>query len=154
MKKTISIWCARDRDGHIYVYANKPTKDVKEGIWDCDNGFIVDSPQLQLEGVQWEDDEPTELAASIVLPDGEPEAEECEHDLTKYRPFSNLEECFREMSKNSPFGWIKDITGYLVINSVYDRGVYIPEELNLVDFVRLLHDFEFADGTPLGIKRC
>lgn len=152
MKKTISIWVARDRDGSLYVYGQKPIKNVKEGTWDCGNCFLVDSTQL--EGVQWEDDEPTELAASIVHPDGEPEAEECEQDLTKYRPFSNLEECFREMSKHSPFGWIKDITGYLVINSVYDRGVYIPEELNLVDFVRLLHDFEFADGTPLGIKKC
>lgn len=67
-------------------------------------------------------------------------------ELTKpsYRPFKDREECWNEMLKHQPFGWIKNTEDgdYYPIRNVYDN----------MNFKDLLLIYQFADGTPFGIK--
>lgn len=60
-----------------------------------------------------------------------------------YRPFKNQEECWNEMLKHKPFGWVKNKDAqYVNLLSVGDNK----------DFVHLFKLYNFADGTPFGIK--
>lgn len=62
----------------------------------------------------------------------------------KYRPFKDREECWQEMLKHQPFGWIKNTEDgdYYPIGNVYN-------EMDFKDWLRI---YQFADGTPFGIK--
>lgn len=73
----------------------------------------------------------------------------------KYRPFANAEECWQEMKKHEPFGWVKDKQDghYALITAVEDGAR--ATGLNGVigwNFTTLKKYFDFADGTPFGIK--
>ena len=63
---------------------------------------------------------------------------------SKYRPFKDAEECWQEMQKHQPFGWVK----YKKENKY---TVYCIIDGNC-DFQADFEDFNFADGTPFGIK--
>ncbi len=75
----------------------------------------------------------------------------------KYRPFTNADECWQEMQKHQPFGWIKDKQdgSYVLITNVNDDedsgGMSINSNGGW-DFVGLMDNYTFADGTPFGIK--
>ena len=75
----------------------------------------------------------------------------------KYRPFTNADECLQEMQKHQPFGWIKDKQdgSYVLITNVNDDedsgGMSINSNGGW-DFVGLMDNYTFADGTPFGIK--
>ena len=70
----------------------------------------------------------------------------------KYRPFKGIEECWEEMMKHEPFGWI------------CPKNIFIPEvpALNVTGVTTvegyhyrysvMLDKYNFADGTPFGIK--
>lgn len=62
-----------------------------------------------------------------------------------YRPFKNKDECWNEMQKHQPFGWFrhKHISCYEPIR------VDISEDTS---FKALFNIYNFADGTPFGIK--
>lgn len=73
----------------------------------------------------------------------------------KYRPFTNADECWQEMQKHQPFGWVKDKQDghYALITAVEDGAR--ATGLNGVigwNFTTLKKYFDFADGTPFGIK--
>lgn len=73
----------------------------------------------------------------------------------KYHPFLNAEECWQEMKKHEPFGWVKDKQDghYALITAVEDGAR--ATGLNGVigwNFTTLKKYFDFADGTPFGIK--
>ena len=73
----------------------------------------------------------------------------------KYHSFLNAEECWQEMKKHEPFGWVKDKQDghYALITAVEDGAR--ATGLNGVigwDFTTLKKYFDFADGTPFGIK--
>ena len=73
----------------------------------------------------------------------------------KYRPFKDVEECWQEMQKHQPFGWVKDKQDrhYTLITAVEDGAR--ATSLNGVigwNFTTLKKYFDFADGTPFGIK--
>ena len=73
----------------------------------------------------------------------------------KYRPFKDKEECWQEMKKHEPFGWVKDKQDghYALITAVEDGAR--ATGLNGVigwNFTTLKKYFDFADGTPFGIK--
>lgn len=73
----------------------------------------------------------------------------------KYHPFANAEECWQEMKKHEPFGWVKDKQDghYALITAVEDGAR--ATGLNGVigwNFTTLKKYFDFADGTPFGIK--
>ena len=75
----------------------------------------------------------------------------------KYRPFNDAEECWQEMLKHQPFGWIKDKQdgSYVLITNVNDDedsgGMSINSNGGW-NFVGLMDNYTFADGTPFGIK--
>ena len=73
----------------------------------------------------------------------------------KYRPFKDAEECMAEMLKHQPFGWITSQGAFFYIIYIEDKlfgygsacGAILHSEFNDV-----LKCFNFADGTPFGIK--
>lgn len=62
----------------------------------------------------------------------------------KYRPFKDAEECWQEMQKHQPFSWVKykEENKYTTYCNISDN----------CDFQADFEDFNFADGTPFGIK--
>ena len=97
---------------------------------------------------------------------------------SKYRPFENAEECWAEMLKHQPFGWVcryneepldgdeecgnykeKGYYGYYHIDWVYKAYIFIEGHefcFNSEDQWKTMSVcmdyYEFADGTPFGIK--
>ena len=77
---------------------------------------------------------------------------------TKYRPFKDMEECWQEMLKHQPFGWLKgkESKNVALIGNVYmDKEVWIvwaTNERDLYDAFEIFNNYDFADGTPFGIK--
>lgn len=63
---------------------------------------------------------------------------------SKYRPFANADECWQEMQKHQPFSWVKykEENKYTTYCNISDN----------CDFQADFEDFNFADGTPFGIK--
>ena len=71
----------------------------------------------------------------------------------KYRPFKNDDECWQEMLKHQPFGWVKGKYSkvlYHIESIASDRVVYAFGNHMSFDFI--VKNYEFVDGTPLGIK--
>ena len=72
----------------------------------------------------------------------------------KYRPFKNQEECWNEMLKHQPFGWIRSIATQCLLNIDYigrhTYGIWINNSIMYFDTA--FNDYNFADGTPFGIK--
>jgi hypothetical protein len=69
-----------------------------------------------------------------------------------YRPFCNIEECWQEMQKHSPFGWIKATHGHFEITGIKKVGVCFGLVNNFHGYEYTFTNFQFADGTPFGIK--
>ena len=72
----------------------------------------------------------------------------------KYRPFANAKECWQEMQKHQPFGWLKDKNdGHLTLITVVDNEDMMA--LNGItgwDFIGIMNNYTFSDGTPFGMK--
>ena len=72
----------------------------------------------------------------------------------KYRPFANAKECWQEMQKHQPFGWLKDKNdGHRTLITVVDNEDMMA--LNGItgwDFLSMMNNYVFADGTPFGVK--
>ena len=55
-------WVAKDRNGEVYLYSNKPSKIVQGWGWDLKNGYMIklqNFSDLKFESIKWEDEEPT-----------------------------------------------------------------------------------------------
>lgn len=78
----------------------------------------------------------------------------------KYRPFKNQEECWNEMLKHQPFGFVvnKDSIDYCSICRVFkdengiSRITFTSNQYSDWDMEIVFDRFNFADGTPFGIK--
>lgn len=72
----------------------------------------------------------------------------------KYRPFKNADECWTEMLKHQPFGWVrgKVSRSRYEISCLKDRAVSSYDNTRFSDFEQFFHNYDFADGTPFGIK--
>lgn len=73
----------------------------------------------------------------------------------EYRPFKDAEECFEEMKKHQPFGWIKDkLHQYFNMISICINAAtaFQYDEVEYYDYQKLINEYTFADGTPLGVK--
>ena len=71
----------------------------------------------------------------------------------KYRPFKSQKECWQEMQKHQPFGWVRgkySTVLYHIDSIANDRVVYAFGSHMNFDFI--IKNYEFADGTPFGIK--
>lgn len=73
----------------------------------------------------------------------------------KYRPFKDAEECWQEMLKHQPFGWLKCDKCFYNIVSVSNIDVSMANvsgDIVTLDFIEVMEDNTFADGTPFGMK--
>ena len=72
----------------------------------------------------------------------------------KYRSFKNTEECWTEMLKHQPFGWLKDKNdGHLTLITVVDNDNMMALNGRVGwDFLSMMNNYVFADGTPFGVK--
>ena len=72
----------------------------------------------------------------------------------KYRSFENTEECWQEMLKHQPFGWLKDKNdGHLTLITVVDNDNMMALNGRVGwDFLSMMNNYVFADGTPFGVK--
>lgn len=58
------MWLARDKNGHLYLYREKPSKTGKQ--WNNYLGeLIIDEEDKEFPEVKWEDEEPTEVELII-----------------------------------------------------------------------------------------
>ena len=78
----------------------------------------------------------------------------------QYRPFKTQEECWNEMLKHQPFSFVvnKDSVDYFSICRVFkdEKGIsritFISNPYSGWDMEIVFDRFNFADGTPFGIK--
>ena len=73
----------------------------------------------------------------------------------EYRPFKDAEECFEEMKKHQPFGWIKDKHHQyfnMISICINAATAFQYDEVEYYDYQKLINEYTFADGTPLGVK--
>jgi len=59
-------WMARDKDGELFMYVNKPTKRDRLNIWTVDYGYLniknfIDDKDM-FKNIKWEDDGPTRIS--------------------------------------------------------------------------------------------
>ena len=79
---------------------------------------------------------------------------------SQYRPFKSQEECWNEMLKHQPFSFVvnKDSVDYFSICRVFkdEKGIsritFISNPYSGQDMEIVFDRFNFADGTPFGIK--
>ena len=79
---------------------------------------------------------------------------------SQYRPFKTQEECWNEMLKHQPFSFVvnKDSVDYFSICRVFkdEKGIsritFISNPYSGWDMEIVFDRFNFADGTPFGIK--
>lgn len=64
-KVTIVGWIARDSGGPLYMYANKPEKDVSIGCWFAEGGMLALSDRF-LPNLTW-DTEPKPCKITIEI---------------------------------------------------------------------------------------
>lgn len=58
----IELWAARDKDGKIYLYRDKPIKD--KFVW-YSPGFSLRLTSASFPEIQWSDEEPTRVKITI-----------------------------------------------------------------------------------------
>ena len=63
-KKSIRLWIARDSDGKVYGYTNKPTK--KSDVWDTNDNLLLPLPQDSFPNIKWDDTEPIRACLKLV----------------------------------------------------------------------------------------
>lgn len=70
----------------------------------------------------------------------------------KYRPFKTQEECWEEMQKHQPFGWLirNNNFNYVKISVVSPHILMFGNKE--YDYEEAFKHYNFADGTPFGIK--
>lgn len=71
METTVNLWVAKDQDGSLWLFSEKPTRSEKEdGSWICDGGFMM-LPRnleegLQFSGLTWES-EPVKVRLNVFI---------------------------------------------------------------------------------------
>lgn len=71
----------------------------------------------------------------------------------KYRSFKDAEECWQEMQKHQPFGWLREKKRnvHTQIGFIYTEGIQGTSGGSST-YKAFFDCFNFADGTPFGIK--
>ena len=109
----------------------------------------IEGKQIQQLSNKWKD--VNELSINCLL--NNPELYRIKPE-PKYRPFANAEECWKEMLKHQPFGWLKDKNdGHLTLITVVDNDNMMALNGRVGwDFLSMMNNYVFADGTPFGVK--
>lgn len=143
------------------VYVNGKSMEIQEKLfslgytWECGETdichtrepFLFIYPDMVLtkssDMVHFRNHENREITAEEIL------------NITvdaKYRPFKDKEECWAEMQKHQPFGWLKKNNSFLNILEVHDDGALISNNYYYPGYKETFANYQFADGTPFGIK--
>lgn len=71
----------------------------------------------------------------------------------KYRPFKDADECWQEMLKHQPFGWLREKKRnvYTQIGFMHTEGIQGTSG-GSSNYKAFFDCFNFADGTPFGVK--
>ena len=109
----------------------------------------IEGKQIQQLSNKWKD--VNELSINCLL--NNPELYRIKPE-PKYRPFANSEECWTEMLEHQPFGWLKDKNdGHLTLITVVDNDNMMALNGRVGwDFLSMMNNYVFADGTPFGVK--
>ncbi len=77
----------------------------------------------------------------------------CIKPSPKYRSFANADECWQEMQKHQPFGWLREKKRnvHTQIGFMYTEGIQGTSGGSST-YKAFFDCFNFADGTPFGIK--
>lgn len=77
----------------------------------------------------------------------------------KYRPFKSQEECWNEMLKHQPFAFLSGANEYdwfSICRVFEEEGIpkitFASNPYSDYDMTKVFDTFQFADGTPFGIK--
>lgn len=77
----------------------------------------------------------------------------------KYRPFKSQEECWNEMLKHQPFAFLSSANEYdwfSICRVFEEEGIpkitFASNPYSDYDMTKVFDTFQFADGTPFGIK--
>ena len=77
----------------------------------------------------------------------------------KYRPFKTQEECWKEMLKHQPFAFLSSANEYdwfSICRVFEEEGIpkitFASNPYSDYDMAKVFDTFQFADGTPFGIK--
>lgn len=68
-KKSIRAWVARDSNGRLFLYRNKPRKSTDE--WLSTSVHICGIPSDAFPSIKWKDNEPTRVCIRIVQYDNQ-----------------------------------------------------------------------------------
>ena len=78
---------------------------------------------------------------------------------SKYRPFKSQEECWNEMLKHQPFAFLSSANEYdwfSICRVFEEEGIpkitFASNPYSDYDMTKVFDTFQFADGTPFGIK--
>lgn len=75
MENKVKVWIARDKDGKLFAYSEKPNKNVTYRWVDMGlNSFELDCTKFP--SVKWKDDEPTEAYITLAEPQEQPKQEQ------------------------------------------------------------------------------
>ena len=79
MKKpeVTNYYVARNKNGRVFLYNNKPVKSKEQGFWKIDGEITLDNLMLPLDGAlcmseyghvtpHWEDDEPMAVTLALI----------------------------------------------------------------------------------------
>ena len=128
-KRFYCVWAPTycEYENRVYDYVELPKGSIKKLIG---------------RELSW-NDEPVELKEDYRI---KPEP--------KYRPFKDAEECWQEMQNHQPFGWLKDKNdGHLTLITVVDNEDMMALNGRVGwDFLGMMNNYVFADGTPFGVK--
>ena len=71
----------------------------------------------------------------------------------EYRPFKDADECWQEMLKHEPFGWLREKKRnvYTQIGFMHTEGIQGTSG-GSSNYKAFFDCFNFADGTPFGIR--
>ena len=75
MENKVKVWLARDKDGKLFAYSERPKKNVIYRWVDMGlNSFELDCTKFL--SVNWLDDEPTEAYITLAEPQEQPKQEQ------------------------------------------------------------------------------
>lgn len=70
METTVNLWVAKDQDGSLWLFSEKPTRVEKDGSWICDGSFMMLPQNLEerqlFSGLTWES-EPVRVRLNVFL---------------------------------------------------------------------------------------
>lgn len=130
-------WIARDRDGHLCIYAGKPRKEGNYWYWYSDDYYRLSYFNHLFSAIKWKDEEPT-LISDIYNPQVLDDAER-EYLKTVLKPFHEAVKyvekvsasVFDEDNRKEEYVFVAFYDGGLFAFPNFDAGtMYTGMELN------------------------